>query len=139
MLNTVADACFKALLIQHVLSRKYCPATHMSLLYDTIASSFIDSITHTISEQVAKPARSRNQRPPSVRAFTLLAEGYPKLRSLLKDISSRIHAVARTLPYPITKFGINTKLPISPDHDFTEHVLFGSVVEVETQYLTASI
>lgn len=139
MLNAVADACFKALLLQHVLSRRYCPTTHVSLVYDTIASSFIESVAHTIHEQVSKVARLRGQRPAAARVFILLAEGYPKFTAFLKDLSSRVFAVARALPVPITKAGTNFKLPIIPDHDFIERAFLGSVVDVETQYLTASL
>lgn len=59
MLDGVADACCKAVLLQQVLSRKYCDATHMSLLHEPIASAFIDSVGRSLAEQVAMLARTR--------------------------------------------------------------------------------
>lgn len=138
MLNAVADSCFKGILLQHVLSRKYSPVTHLSLLHDTIASSFIDAVSRTIGEQMSILSRTRLQRPGAAQVFVTLAEGYPRLRTLLKDLASRVYALARLSPIPITKLGV-TKLPIIPDYDFIEKAFLGATVEVETHYFTASL
>lgn len=138
MMAVVADSCFKAILLQHVLSRKYCPTTHFSLLHDTVASSFIDAVSRTVGEQVSILARTRLQRTGAAQVFLTLAQGYPRLRSVLKDVASRVSALARVSPVPITKL-VNTKLPLIPDHDFIEKAFLGAVVEVETHYLTASL
>lgn len=138
MLNTVADACFKVILLQHVLSRKYCPVTHFSLLHDTVASSFIDAVSRSIAEQISILARMRLQRPTAAQVFLLLAEGYPRLRSLLKDLASRVSALARVSPMPITRLGA-TKFPIVPDSGFIEKAFLGAALDVETHYFTASL
>lgn len=138
MLAVIADSCFKVILLQHVLSRKYCPVTHLSLLYDTVASSFIDSVARTLAEQVSILARTRAQRLGAAQVFLVLAEGYPRLRALLKDLAARVSALARVSPIPITNLGV-TKLPLIPDHEFIEKAFLGAVVEVETHYFTASL
>lgn len=138
MLTVISDSCFKAVLLQHVLSRKYCPVTHYSLLHDTVASSFVDVVSRTITEQVSILARTRAQRPGTSHVFLVLAEGYPRLRGLLKDLAVRVSALARVSPVPITKMS-SSKLPIIPTHEFIEKAFLGSVVEVETLYLTASL
>lgn len=139
MLSIVADSCFKAILLQHVLSRKYDDVTHLSLLYDTLASSFIDSVSRSIAEQVVILARTRMQRPAAGQVFLTLAEGYPRLRGLLKDLAVRISGLVRLSPTPITKLESNSKVPLIPDHEFIEKALFSAVVEVETHYLNASL
>lgn len=138
MLNAVADSCFKAILLQHVLSRKYSPVTHLSLLQDTVASSFIDAVSRTIAEQMSILSRTRLQRAGAAQVFITLAEGYPRLRILLKDLASRVNALARLSPIPITKLG-TTKLPIIPGYEFIEKEFLGATVEVETHYFTASL
>lgn len=69
--------------------------------------------------------------------FILLTEGYPKVKALLKDLSSTVFSDARELSISITKDGTNFKLPIIPGHDFIEPVFLRSAVDMETQYLTA--
>lgn len=139
MLGTVAEACFKAILLQQVLSRKYCDVSHMSLLHDTVASNYIDALSRTMAEQVGILARTRKQRPAAAYVFLALAEGYPRLKSSLVDLSNRVSALARVSPTPITKIAPTAKLPLIPDHDFIQKAFFSAVVEVETHYLTASL
>lgn len=138
MLNTVADACVKVVLLQHVLSRKYCDINHTSLLHDTIASNFIDAVARTIGEQMSILSRTRLQRPATAFVFLTLAEGYPRLRSLLSDVSKRVNALARVSPTPITSIEISTKLPLIPDEEFITKCFFNAIVEVDTHYMTAS-
>lgn len=71
--------------------------------------------------------------------FYKTGRGLPQVGILVKDIASRIHTVARVLPYPIIKMGLTVRLPIIPDHDYIERSFLWSVVEIETQYLTASL
>lgn len=139
MLSTVAESCFKAILLQQVLSKKYCDVTHMSLLHDTVASNFIDAVSKTMAEQVAIMSRTRMQRPTAAYVFSALAEGYPKLKSSLTDLASRVSALARVLPIPITELSPTAKLPLIPDHDFIQKSFFLAFQEVETHYLTASL
>lgn len=139
MLGTVAEACFKAILLQQVLSRKYCDKTHVSLLHDTVASNFIDSVSRTLAEQVGILARTRLQRPAAAYVFLALAEGYPKLKSLLMNLGTRVSVQARVSPIPITEIRTTTKLPLIPDSEFIHRSFFSAVVDVETHYLTASL
>lgn len=139
MLDTVGESCVKVVLLQQVLSRKYCDTTHMSLLHDTIASNFVDGVSRTIAEQVSILARTRFQRPAAAFVFLTLAEGYPRLRGLLKDMAKRVSAIARVSPTPITKLGATAKLPLIPGHEFIEKAFLSAVMEVETHYLTASL
>lgn len=139
MLKTVAEACFKAILLQQVLSRVYCDRTHMSLLHDMVASNFIDSVSRTLAEQVGILARTRLQRPAAAYVFLALAEGYPKLKSLLMNLATRVSAQARVSPVPITDIGAIAKLPLIPDSEFIHQAFFSAVVDVETHYLTASL
>lgn len=139
MLKTVAEACFKAILLQQVLSRVYCDKTHMSLLHDTVVSNFIDSVSRTLAEQVGILARTRLQRPAAAYVFLALAEGYPKLKSMLMNLATRVSAQARVSPIPITDIGATAKLPLIPDSEFIHQSFFNAVVDVETHYLTASL
>eukprot|EP00177_Eucheuma_denticulatum_P001182 GFKZ01002139.1.p1 GENE.GFKZ01002139.1~~GFKZ01002139.1.p1 ORF type:complete len:823 (-),score=110.77 GFKZ01002139.1:291-2705(-) len=139
MLTAVGEACCKAILLQQVLSRKYCDKTHMSLLHDTVASNFIDAVSRTLAEQVGVLSRTRLQRPAAAYVFLALAEGYPKLKSLLTSLATRVSALARVSPTPITRIGATAKLPLIPDHDFIQSSFFHAVEDVETHYLTASL
>lgn len=139
MLDIVAQACFKAILLQQVLSRKYCDESHMSLLHDTIASNFIDALSRTMAEQIGLLARTRKQRPAAGYVFLALAEGFPRLKSSLVTLSNRVSALARGCPTPITSMGGASKLPLIPSHEFIQNAFVTAVVEVETHYLTASL
>ncbi|CDF39702.1 unnamed protein product [Chondrus crispus] len=139
MLEVVAQACFKAILLQQVLSRKYCDVSHMSLLHDTVASNFIDALSRTMAEQIGMLARTRKRRPAAGYVFLALAEGFPRLKSSLVNLSDRVSALARVSPTPITKIVNASKLPLIPNHEFIQNAFFSAVVEVETHYLTASL
>lgn len=139
MLDVVAGSCAKVVLLQQVLSRKYCDVTHMSFLHDTIASKFIDSVSRTIAEQVAILSRTGLQRSAAAYVFLALAEGYPRLRGALKDTAKRVSSLARVSPTPITKFASSATLPLIPDHEFIQRQFLQAFVEVETHYLTASL
>lgn len=139
MFKNVGEACSKAILLQQVLSRKYCNRTHLSLLHDTIASNFVESVSRTLSEQVGILVRTRLQRPAAAYVFSALAEGYPKLKSLLTNSAKRVSMLCRVSPTPISKISLTAKLPIIPDHDFIQNSFFGAVEDIETHYLTASL
>eukprot|EP00178_Gracilaria_changii_P013513 TRINITY_DN381_c0_g1_i12.p1 TRINITY_DN381_c0_g1~~TRINITY_DN381_c0_g1_i12.p1 ORF type:complete len:851 (-),score=122.57 TRINITY_DN381_c0_g1_i12:7248-9683(-) len=139
MLSTVVESCIKVVLLQQVLSRRYCDVTHKSLLHDLIASNFIDSVSRTMSEQVSILSRTRLQRPSASFVFLVLAEGYPRLRQSLKNMGDRVTALARVSPTPITSLEASSKLPLIPDQDFIQHAFMNTVLDVETHYLTASL
>ncbi|KAI0557840.1 Golgi transport complex subunit 5 [Gracilaria domingensis] len=139
MLNTVVESCIKVVLLQQVLSRRYCDITHKSLLHDLIASNFIDSVSRTICEQVSILSRTRLQRPSASFVFLALAEGYPRLRQSLTNMADRVTALARVSPSPITSLESTAKLPLIPDQDFIQRAFMNTVLDVETHYLTASL
>ncbi len=84
-------------------------------------------------------SRTRHQRPSANVVFLALAEGFPKLRSSLSAVVSRIDAFARVSPAPITSMSQNPKYPFIPNHAFIETAFLSTVTEIETHYLTASL
>lgn len=139
MLVIVSESCVKVILLQQVLSRRYCDVTHLSLLHDTIASNFIEAVSKTIVEQVSILSRTRLQRSAAAVVFLALAEGYPRLRGSLEEMAHRVSALAKGSPTPITKIAAIAKLPLIPDAEFIRKAFFSAVLEIETHYLTASL
>lgn len=143
VLDTVRDSCFKAILLQQILSNKYDTLTHMSLLHEPIASEFIDAIAKALGEQMSVLARTHRQRMATGQVFRALAGDYPRLRALLTTLAGRVHSRARTLPHPITAFGMTRgpsarALPVIPDRPFVESLFISAAADVETHYLSAS-
>lgn len=139
MLDAIAEACCKAILLQQVLSKKYCDVTYLSLLHEPIASNFIDSVGKAFSEQIAVLSRTRHQRPSANIVFLALAEGFPKLRYSISAMVSRIEAFARVSPSPIINIATNPKYPFIPNQAFIENAFLSSIAEIETHYLTDSL
>lgn len=140
MLETVRDACFKAILLQQVLSKKYDEVTHVCLLHEPIASGFIDAVARTLGEQLTVIARTHRQRATTGLVFRTLASDYPRMRSLLLSLSTRVHAIARAVPFPITSEDLSrSQLPLIPDRAFVERSFVSAAGEVETYYLSASL
>lgn len=151
MLDTVRDSCLKATLLQQILGKKYDEVEHVSLLHEPIASGFIDAVAKALGEQISLLARTYRQRAAAAQVFRALTADYPRLRALLVALSTRVHALVRTCPHPITSFEIerlkpgkpfspsSVQLPIVPDRTFIETTFISSVAEVETHYLSASL
>lgn len=139
MFDTIAEACCKAILLQQVLSKKYCDVTHLSLLHEPIASNFMDSIAKALKEQISILTRTRHQRQSANLVFSALAEGFPKLRLAVSDVVARVDAFARVSPPPITGTVQNPKYPFVPNHAFIEKTFMDTITEIETHHLTASL
>lgn len=139
MLDSIAEACCKSILVQQVLSKKYDDVTHLSLLHEPIAANFIDSISKSLQEQIGVLCQTRQQRASSNLVFLALAEGFPKLRASLSAVVSRIEEFARLSPAPITNIARDPKRPFVPNQAFIEQAFFTSVMEIETHYLTVSL
>lgn len=140
MLEAVRDACLKAILLQQVLSKRYDEVTHFCLLYEPIATGFIDAVAKALGEQIAVIARTHRQRATTGQVFRTLASDYPRLRSLLLSLSMRVHAIARAVPYPITSTDLSrSQLPLIPDKAFVERSFVTAASDVETYYLSASL
>lgn len=139
MFDAIADTCCKAILLQQVLSKKYCDVSHLSLLQEPLASAFISDVALALAEQIAVLTRTRHQRPSANIVFLALAEGFPKLRSSILDVVARVDALARLSPAPITNLPPDPKRPFVPSQVFISEAFLGAVVDLETHYLTASL
>jgi hypothetical protein len=142
MLDTVRDSCFKAILLQQVLSKQYDDATHVSLLHEPIASGFIDAVGKALGEQLAVLARTHRQRATTGQVFRALAADYPRLRAALAALAGRVYAHVRASPHPITAFErerAGGHMPIVPDRIFVEGAFVPAAADVERHYLSASL
>lgn len=135
-LDAMFEACCKAILLQHVLSKKYDDETHLSLLHEPIASGFIDAIARAYEEQLSVVSRTFKHRTASGQTFRLMTADYPRLKSRILSLSSRVHAMARGGPCILASEELekSSHLPLVPDLKFVRDAFLRAVRDVEQRY-----